>query len=376
MNLKSWDAIATLVGAVVGAGALGLPFVMARAGIIPGLTYIIVLGAAILALHLMVGEVALRTNGDHQLTGYARLYVGKAAGRIMTLSMVVGVYGALLAYIIGMGASLSLLLGGLPEIWMLVTFVVMGILLSQRLAIIEKSERYLSALKILLIVIVSIAAFTCGKWSSANLSPTQSWTIPFGVVLFSLLGTAVIPEVREELKGNFRLMRPVLFWSSGIVVAIYILFALGIVGVTGGSTSEIATISLGSAMGLGIVILLDCFAVIAMASAFLALGEALKKTFEEDYGWRPWTAWATVMAVPAILILLGLHSFIDIIGITGALAGGLDGIVIVLMYRSARVRGKRKPEYVLNFPVWLQMAILAVFILSIIWVGLAIAGLL
>jgi tyrosine-specific transport protein len=356
-----------LLGAVIGAGILGIPYVVAKAGLIPGLANIIMIALALLALNLMVGEVVLRTKGDHQLTGYARIHVGKTAGALMALSMVIGVFGALLAYFLGMGEALSSLIGGSQWLWITVTFVVMGFLLAQRLELIERSERYLTALKIIAILIIGAVAFFSTKFSTDNFSAPSSWTLPFGVVLFSLLGTAVIPEMREELKGQYRKLKPALIWASAIAIVVYILFAVSVVGVTGVATTEISTVALGSVLGSAAVALLNIFAVLAMASAFLALGEALKKAFIEDYGWDPRVAWATTMIVPLALLLLGARSFINIIGITGAVAGGIDGIIIVMMYRNAMKNSQRKPEYVLNMPSSIQIAVLLLFVFALFW---------
>ena len=62
-------AIAMLCGTVIGAGVLGIPFVVAKAGFFVGILSIILLGLAVLALNLFVGEIVLRTPGNHQLPG-------------------------------------------------------------------------------------------------------------------------------------------------------------------------------------------------------------------------------------------------------------------------------------------------------------------
>ena len=40
----------------------------------------------------------------------------------------------------------------------------------------------------------------------------------------------------------------------------------------------------------------------------------------------------------------------SMVGVTGAIAGGIDGILIVLAYRKAKKLGDRKPEYVFKSP--------------------------
>src|SRR3989338_2637874 len=94
------DAVSTLIGFTIGAGILGIPFVVAKAGFLTGLLNILVLGILILILNLYLGEVTLRTKGIHQLTGYARIYLGKIVNFLMTSSFIIFSYGALAAYII------------------------------------------------------------------------------------------------------------------------------------------------------------------------------------------------------------------------------------------------------------------------------------
>ena len=65
-----------LVGMIIGVGIFGVPYVLSRAGLVPGIFYFIVLGAAIILVHLFYGEAVLRTNGRHRLVGYAEKYLG------------------------------------------------------------------------------------------------------------------------------------------------------------------------------------------------------------------------------------------------------------------------------------------------------------
>ena len=108
MGKKSYyEAIATLIGVVIGAGIIGIPYVFAQAGIVAGIINLAMLGLAITVLHLCLGEICLRTPGNHQLPGYARTYLGKWGGRLMALSMVITIYGAMIAYTLGEAVSLS-----------------------------------------------------------------------------------------------------------------------------------------------------------------------------------------------------------------------------------------------------------------------------
>src|SRR3989344_4169379 len=107
-----FQAIATLTGMIIGAGVLGIPYVVAKAGILLGIIDIVAIGLVVLSMHLFLGEVVLRTPGNHQLTGYAEIYLGKRGKALMMISALIGMYGALLAYIMGEGEALAAIFGG------------------------------------------------------------------------------------------------------------------------------------------------------------------------------------------------------------------------------------------------------------------------
>jgi len=93
-------ALASLIGTIIGAGVFGIPYVMAKSGIVFCLFYFLVLGAVALVLHLFFGEIILRTKQKHRLIGYTEKYLGKKAKLLVSFSIIFGTIGSLLAYII------------------------------------------------------------------------------------------------------------------------------------------------------------------------------------------------------------------------------------------------------------------------------------
>ena len=123
MNNTFIKSTAILIGTTIGAGIFGVPYAIAQIGFIPGLVYLLVIGGLMILLNLMYGEIVLRTLGDHQLTCYSQIYFGKKGKTIAALVMLVGLYGALLAYLIQIGVFAYGLLGvGSPWIWSMVFF--------------------------------------------------------------------------------------------------------------------------------------------------------------------------------------------------------------------------------------------------------------
>jgi amino acid permease len=126
-----WMATATLIGTIVGAGVLAIPYVVAQSGFLIGFIDIVIVSLAFLFLHLFMGEIVLRTKKQFQLTGYMDKYLGRWGKRLMAFSMIFGIYGALIAYIIGEGETLRSIIGvGSPLLYSVLFFIVMSFIIT------------------------------------------------------------------------------------------------------------------------------------------------------------------------------------------------------------------------------------------------------
>jgi len=370
MKKEVFEAIATLVGVVIGAGILGIPYVIAKSGLLVGIIDILIIGATMLMMNLFLGEIVLRTRGDHQLTGYAEIYLGQKGKFFMTLAMFIGTYGALTAYLIGEGKVLSAIFGGPEILYSLIFFLIVSIIVANGIKMVEKAE--LLFVTIFLTIIIAICAIAIFHTNTANWVEydfTQMF-LPFGVVLFAFLGSAAIPEMREELINHRKDMKKAILIGSCIPIIVYLLFAAAVVGVSGKDTTEIATIGLGQNLGEGMIILSNIFAMLTMTTAFIALSLAIVEVWNYDYKLkRKFSLWLT-LSIPLIAFLLGIKSFINTIGIVGAFAGGIEGILIVMMMMKARKYGNRTPEYSIKGAKIISVLIMTVFILGMAYVVL------
>ncbi len=360
-------AIATLVGTVIGAGILGIPYVVAKSGILIGIIHIIVIGLAVLLLSLYIGEVCLRTKGKHQLVGYAGLYLGKWGKRVMAISIYVGIYGALIAYLIGESQSLNALFGLNQNFAMLLFFVIMSYLIWRGLNIIEGAEIYLTSflgLVVLLILMFSVMNLNLENLTTINL---KHIFLPYGVVFAAMMGLAAIPELKEELLKDPKHLKRAIIIGMFIPIIIYILFSIAIVGTTGTGTTEIATIGLGDVVGQHMIILGNLFAILGMATGFLSFGLALHWTFQYDYKLKRHTSWALTCLIPLGVAMLDFTGFVQVLGISGAIAGGLAGLVIIFMHKKAKEKGDRKPEYNIKPHIVINTLLFIIFSLGIIY---------
>ena len=376
MAKEVYGAVATLVGSIIGAGILGIPFVMAKAGFLTGLLVILFVGIAVMGMNLAFGEVILRTKGNHQLAGYADKYLGKTGKYVAALSMLIGIYGALIAYLIGVGQSafeLSKIVNGVgflsPLVYSLLFAVFVGTVVWMGLKAIEKFELTLGIFVFSIVVFISFISFFSLKFNVSNIAlfDAKNLFMPFGVVLFAFLGAVAIPEMKEELAKKKKLLKKAIIWGSIVPIFLYTIFSAAVVGILGTGTTSIATIGLGEAFGSYMIVFANLFAMFAMTTSFLALAMALREMYDYDYGFHKNTAWLLTMAVPVGAFLIGIKDFISTIGFAGSIAGGIDGILIVWMLWVAQKKGDRKPEYTVGRFRVFGWGIIIVFSLGILY---------
>ncbi len=368
-------AATTLIGTIVGAGILAIPYVVSQSGFLIGFIVTVVLGLAFLLLNLMVGEIVLRTKQQQQLPGYIGKYLGKWGKQLMMFSLLLSIYGALTAYLIGEGETLHTLFGfGTPMAFSLIFFAVTFLIIYRGVKAAGKAE--LIFISLLLLVVVLIGIFSYKDIRAENLSTINisKFFIPYGVILFAFIGYPAIPEIQEVLEDEKKKMKKVIIIGSLLPIVLYVLFSLFVVGIVSLDNFEalepnqrIATIALSIYSSPMLGAFANLIAVLAMFTSFLTLGIALLEIYKYDYYLSNTKALLLTFSIPLLITLLKLSTFISVIAVTGAVAGGLEGILIILSYWKAKLLGERKPEYSLKSHKVLGTLLIVMFAFGIIY---------
>ncbi len=365
-------ALSILIGTIVGAGIFGIPYVIEKSGIIPGFFYFLVLGGVVLLIHLFFGEIILRTEENCRLVGLSQKYLGNWGRRLITVSVIVGITGALLAFLILGGEFLKILLSPLLNLssseFTFIFWLVLSYFIFRGIKLIAPAEFFTNSLFFFIIII--ILGFCLPKFDLTNISVFNlpSIFLPFGVLLFSLIGWSAIPEICNFLKnpGAKRNLKKIIVLSSIIVITLYLLFALAVIGVAGENVSQDTLSGLIPFLGPQIIFFIALAAVITLADSFLALGLYLRNTFILDLKFPKITSTMITCGFPLILFLIGFRSFIETIGFVGTIVGVIEGIAIILIFKKAKTKGNRKPEYSLKIPSILLYFLMLILILGAI----------
>ena len=365
-------ATATLVGTMVGAGILAIPYVVAKAGALYGFLLLLVLGFTVLQLNLFVGEFILRTKGKHQLMGYVGKYLGPWGKRIMTSTMVFTMYGALTAYLIGEGETLHTLFPfGSSVLFTFLFFFATFFIIYKGIKATGRAELVIISALILIVALIGIFSYDQIVFSNFTGFNPQYLFLPYGIIFFAYLGVIAVPEMREELGEDTRYLKKAIIIGSLVTMALYLLFTFVVVGIVGLGDFEvltpnerIATIALSVYAHPIFGVLANVLAMLSMFSSYIAIGTGLVQAYSYDYNIHRRLAVFLVVIPPLLITLFKLTTFIAVLAVTGSLAGGIEGTMLILTYWKAKVKGNRVPEYSLPKHRVLGILMICLFLLG------------
>jgi len=372
LEKKFFLALAILIGTIVGAGIFGIPYTISKSGIGPGLFYFFILGFTVTLLHLFFGEIVLRTRERYRLTGYAQKYLGKWEKILITISTFFGITGVLLAYIILGGEFLKIIFSPLFALssfrFSLIFWLILIYFVFRGIKLIAPAEIFTNLTFFLIILIIFFLLLPKLNLENFYLVNLNYIFLPYGVIMFSLIGFTALPEMADILINSEerKSFKKIIILASTIVIILYLLFAFGVVGVSGKDTSPEALLGLKTFLGQKIITLGALIGVITLADSFLIICLYFRNTLIYDYNFPKILASSFAIGFPLFLFLIGFREFITVIGFVGTILGMIEGIVILLIFQKVKKLGDREPEYSLKVPQFLIYILGTIFIFGAI----------
>jgi len=344
--MRSFYAIATLSGTIIGAGLFALPYITLRVGFWMVLAYFLILGSLITIIHLFFGELSLKTPDFKRLPSFAKIYLGNWGQTVAYFLTIISHFGAILVYLILGGEFITGLVapGANPLSYTLLYFIFGAALIFFGIKAIGKVELWgLVAFVVVLFIIFFVGApsidienlfigqksLSSGHWSICFL--------PYGVILFSLWGANLIPEIEEMLGEHKKKLLKLIPVAILIPVFVYLFFIFIVLGINGQNTTDNALIGLSDVLGGRMAPLVIVFGLLTTFTSFIALGLNLKKVFWYDLKISKNLAWLITCFVPLLLYFV-TQDFIKVISFVGAVMLAIEGVLIVLMYRKFKIR--------------------------------------
>lgn len=347
MTSTFWGAVFLLAGSTVGAGIFAIPYVTAQVGYATGLLWLVGLSILTILNNLAYAYVVAKfeRKSPAQIVGLANLTLGGFGKYAAFVIVVLGHWGAILAYIIGAGKFAAVLFNQprWESLFSILIFIFVSIAVWFRIRAVAALDGWLTMGKVFVVILLTIAGYQF--ISVDNLVATTSvnslahFFLPFGVIMGALSGYAVLPEMFNLIKSNKQ--KSGVFYNAVLVgslipVLIYIVFQFIVVGISGAGTTEEAISGLVPFLSGGIIKLGAIFGLMAMLSAYLTLAFVMKDTFLEDFKLPRFRAWYLSILPPFLIYLAGLTSFVTVLDVTGLWLGITSTLLIFLMYQKAR----------------------------------------
>lgn len=346
---------AVLSGGIIGVGFLALPYITMKVGILVMSVYFFGIAFLVLILHLIFAKISLETPDFKRFPGFVGYYFGKWGEGVALLTSAIGYCGILLAYLIVGGEflteALSPIIGGSNLSYTFIYFLFAIIIIFLGIRIISRIELASIVLLLVAIIFIAIKGFEYVEISnifqSASISNISDYFLPYGAILFSLLGFGLIPEVEEMLRGGHKkIFNRVIIIGSLVPVIIYSLFIILILGITGSQTTESALVGLRGFLGSGVMTIVILMGAMVTFVSFVVHGMTFKKILMYDLKIKKWHAVIITCVTPLILFLLGLKSIIILLSFIGGVVFGINGLFIVFMYK--QIGGKNIIVYPLS----------------------------
>ena len=356
--------IAVFCGGMVGVGFLSLPYIASKTGIWVMLVYFLVITALILTINLIFCEISLKTPDFKRFPGFVGHYLGKYAIIFAMVSSIFAYLGILLIYLLIGGQFLTSvfqpIFSGNILTYVFIYFLIASIIVYFDIKVVTKAEFSVIIALFLSLFLVFIFGFSHIKLTNifapaSNFQILNSFFLPYGPLLFALWGIGLVPEVEEMLKNRKGQLKKIVSISTIIISVFYFLFMLLVLGITGKQTAPTALDGLKMFLPNILVFITLLIGALATFTAFITQGIILKKTLMFDLKIKHWQAFVMTCCPPLILFLFGIKSFIPMISFIGGVLLGINGILILLMYR--KISGKNIVIYPLSL----------VFLLGIIY---------
>ncbi len=317
-------AISIVVGTIIGAGVLGLPYVVSFTGFLTGAIIIVVVYVIMVLLGMMMSELSLKNPG-HQLVDVSGRYLGTPGRFLALVFMLASIMAALSAYYVGLTRITNSIFGsGYGPIGAYILFALLVPTAIRGLKLADNVELVMSVVMLAIIIVIIAALAPMGDASRLMTISSAGAVKVFGVATFALYGHIVIPEVVEEVGRDSRRAGKAVSIGIAIPAVVYIAFTAAMLSVFE-RPPQVATIGLSSIsetlwwLGIG-------FAALAIASSAVGNALVLRDIIVQDFKLHPALA-AIGVCLPS-LMLLSKAGFAELLSIAGAI--GIGGLCIIM----------------------------------------------
>lgn len=344
------EAFATIVGTVVGLGILAIPFAAKSAGILPTTLLIIWVAAIMILACTLFAEIILYDKREECIIAYAGRYLGGWARKIESFSIFFGYTGSILAYVLAVSVFIQAIIPGDTSYFWPIILAYSGV----SCVVLLNGVKNLGRIEFLLTGLMCAAFFLVFLASGpfwGNIGDDWSRAIlPYGVVWFAMTGETAIPIAIKLLGKEKKKIFKVIWLAYTFIALITVLFFVGALRTGGTTIGPDPFIAMAQKMGIWVKYTGSFIGLLAVVTSHWVLSTYLKRILISDLKMTPLNSWFLVLFTPLVLILLGASNFVHIIGLVGVVAGTIDALILLTIYKKIFSSDNTKPR-VLPFKI-------------------------
>lgn len=344
-KLTVWQAACIIAGYSVGSGIMALPYLMSRAGFVPGVAIIVAAFILSYFMHMLLAELAMGARGNAQIVSiFSHYMVRGAAGKVVSgVSMVIVVlalFTAQAGFISG-GAEV-LMSAGLPEmVAILLFYAVAAAVVFFGLKIIGVSESI--SVTAIIVVVLALAFGSIGRFGNSLDIPVGGLTDVlafYGMTMFAFVAFFSIPQAVVGLDYDPAKVRRAVLLGLGV----NLVFIVVIVGCSLAASPEITELAiLGWSAGIGpwAQVLGGVFTVLAMLTTYWSNSLACSDMIREQFGLGDKLCWLLATIPSLALVLVAGSEFLGMMRISSGLVAILIAIGLpIVVVRAKRANGR------------------------------------
>jgi amino acid permease len=333
--------VSILSGAIIGAGVFALPFVFQRSGFVIGVVYLGISALVYSYLYILYSDVILRTKKEHRFVGYAHTYLGAPAAWAATGIAVLGIIFAMAIFLVLSVSFFNIFISFLDNLTKAFLFWGIGSIatFSSLKKIVELEFIITLGIVIIIIVVFGLGISQLQFGTISFESNLRYFLIPLGPIFFALAGRTAIPVLIHYFRSikkehDYTLIKKTIITGTFLPIVVYILFILGVIGLSPSVTPDAITGLLGSAP-YPILVLVGVLGLLSLWSTYILLGLNVSNILQYDFSFSFIPRVLVVGVLPFVLYFFTSESFIGLVSFTGGIFLALEGFFIMAMWRSA-----------------------------------------
>lgn len=345
-KLTVWQAACIITGYGVGSGVMTLPYLVDRAGLVPGLAIMLAAFFFSYCMHMMLAEITIGSGKGTQVISVFRTYLFRGKrGNVFVIALFVLTTLVLItnlaAYIAG-GAEIFQAAGLPPLAAQLLFYVIAAAVVFFGLKVLGVSEAISVSIIIVIVAILGVASLF--NWHNplpfGTVGQPNEILAFFGMAMFSFVAFFSVPQAVEGLDRDPAKVRKAILIGLGL----NLMFIVVIVTCSLASSAritELAMIGWSEGIGLWAQVLGSAFTVLAMLTTYWSISLALSDIVEEQTKWNRRVCWLIATLPSLILVLLNLGGFLDIMRTAGGLIAIMMAFLVVPAFRRCRRQNGR-----------------------------------